>query len=356
MALAATVLLGGGTALAAEYRGYDARGVVHGCFDVDTGALRIDEQEGRGCHGAEQPLQWARTGGKGPPGARGATGPAGARGPAGDQGPGGAPGERGLDGPEGQPGPAGAPGAQGPSGPAGPEGPPGPAGPGGPQGPAGPPGPAGQRGPSGPQGPAGPQGTPGPQGAPGPQGTPGPQGPAGPEGAPGPEGTPGPQGPAGPEGAPGPEGTPGPQGPPGPEGSPGPQGTPGPEGTPGQDAELVSYTRVEEDSGGPGLTVTCPPGSQVVSGGAEVTGETSASTLTSLVESYPPDDASWRTVMSGTGVYRFYAVCVQATFTPPVMPTPSETPTATSTAGPDDGGVFSTVTAPFRWFASLVRG
>lgn len=137
-------------ASAGEYRGYDDAGVVHACFHVDTGAVRIDDLEGRGCNGAEQPIVWARTGAPGAagqPGAAGATGPRGDTGPAGPEGargPTGAPGQPGDTGPQGPPGPRGLPGQRGPTGPAGPDGPPGPAGAPGAAGPPGPQGPPGQ--------------------------------------------------------------------------------------------------------------------------------------------------------------------------------------------------------------------
>ena len=147
VAAAGLLLLVPATAAAgAEYRGYDDQGVVHACFHVDTGVVRIDDLEGRGCNGAEQPVVWAREGARGAtgqPGATGAQGDAGAAGAQGERGPTGPQGETGETGPQGEEGPRGARGPEGPAGPAGQDGPPGPAGSSGGSGPAGPPGPPG---------------------------------------------------------------------------------------------------------------------------------------------------------------------------------------------------------------------
>ena len=53
-------------------------GVISGCRDVKTGALRvIDAEAGETCGGKETALNWNRTGPQGPPGETGPAGPAG---------------------------------------------------------------------------------------------------------------------------------------------------------------------------------------------------------------------------------------------------------------------------------------
>lgn len=113
-----------------------------------------------------------------------------------------------------------------------------------------PPGPSGATGAMGPAGPAGVAGSPGTAGVPGPAG---PSGPAGPAGAPGMPGTPGARGPTGPAGA-----------------------------TP----QIVSITqdfgRVQSGALIQ-VVVTCPPGTQVVGGGA-------------VAEIQPPDEDDTRRI------------------------------------------------------------
>lgn len=118
----------------------DRNGVIHACYDKQSGQLRIYDSETnmpKGCGAKEVAITWNRAG---PQGAVGPAGPQGSAGPAGPQGP---QGERGLQGPQGPAGPQGEQGAQGEQGPTGPRGESGPAGPQGLQGEEGPPGPAG---------------------------------------------------------------------------------------------------------------------------------------------------------------------------------------------------------------------
>ena len=121
----------------------DRNGVIHACYDKQSGQMRIFDSEmatPKSCGAKETAISWNRTGPQGPigpAGASGATGPTGPQGAAGTAGP---------------QGPAGAPGAIGP------------------QGPRGDTGSTGATGPVGPQGPTGPRGLQGEEGAPGPAG------------------------------------------------------------------------------------------------------------------------------------------------------------------------------------------
>ena len=129
-------------------------GVIRGCYDKESGRLRVVDVDRR-CQGDERSITWNDRGRRGNEGPRGGTGPAG---PKGERGPAGPKGETGPAGPAGTPGlagPAGPDGQPGPQGLMGPDGPPGPEGPAGPRGPAGPAGPEGPRGPEGDRGPAG---------------------------------------------------------------------------------------------------------------------------------------------------------------------------------------------------------
>ena len=74
-------------------------GVVHACYDRDSGRVRIVDKTG--CADHERKITWNA---RGPEGPRGEAGPAGPRG------------ERGLAGPAGAAGPAGPQGARGPAG------------------------------------------------------------------------------------------------------------------------------------------------------------------------------------------------------------------------------------------------
>jgi hypothetical protein len=84
----------------------DANGVIHGCYQKNSGKLRvIDSEMMEECHPqAERPLQWNQTGPEGPEGPVGPGGPAGSQGVPGPAGP------TGLQGPAGPQGPAGTPG------------------------------------------------------------------------------------------------------------------------------------------------------------------------------------------------------------------------------------------------------
>ena len=64
----------------------DSEGVIHGCYQKETGLLRVIEGDDA-CGVAELDLKWNQTG---PAGAIGPTGPAGATGPTGPTGPTGA--------------------------------------------------------------------------------------------------------------------------------------------------------------------------------------------------------------------------------------------------------------------------
>lgn len=118
----------------------DSSGVIHGCYDKSSGALRVIDSSVTTCGTNETALTWNQ---QGPQGPAGPTGPRGATGPAGPAGPTGA---TGSTGPAGPPGPMGTTGPAGPAGPAGPMGATGATGSAGPAGPQGPPGPGGSGG------------------------------------------------------------------------------------------------------------------------------------------------------------------------------------------------------------------
>lgn len=109
--VASALAIGGGVSAYASIP--DSGGVIHGCYQTGTGALRVvDSNVGQTCKANEQGLNWNQTGPQGPQGPQGL---------------------QGVQGPEGQQGPAGLAGPQGPQGPAGPIGPVGPMGPSGTQ-------------------------------------------------------------------------------------------------------------------------------------------------------------------------------------------------------------------------------
>ena len=92
----ALVAAGAGSAGAAQriFTGTDARGVVHACFSIRTGVLRV-VHSARDCGRRERAMTWRQKGQAGPagrdgkdgvPGATGARGPAGPVGPAGPAG------------------------------------------------------------------------------------------------------------------------------------------------------------------------------------------------------------------------------------------------------------------------------
>lgn len=122
-------------------------GVVHACYDKDSGRVRIVDN--KGCERDERKITWHQEGPRGPQGERGPAGADGKMGPAGPVGPPGPAGERGPIGEDGPMGPQGLVGPDGPAGPAGPAGATGPRGPAGLTGPEGPAGPPGPRGPAG---------------------------------------------------------------------------------------------------------------------------------------------------------------------------------------------------------------
>lgn len=117
-AIAVTGSLGWGIAEAAGVIP-DANGVIHACYDVTNGAVRI-VPDAASCKTNETPIQWNQTGTQGPKGDTGATGAAGPQGLTGATGP------QGTTGPQGATGPQGETGAQGPKGDTGPQGPAGP--------------------------------------------------------------------------------------------------------------------------------------------------------------------------------------------------------------------------------------
>jgi hypothetical protein len=106
----------------------DSTGIIHGCSDTYSGALRVIDAPTQQCAPGEVAIFWNQTGANGPQGIPGATGPAGAagargaqgsvgsQGPAGDKGAAGAAGPLGAAGAQGAPGPQGLPGAQGAAG------------------------------------------------------------------------------------------------------------------------------------------------------------------------------------------------------------------------------------------------
>ena len=60
-----------------------SNGVISGCYDNKTGAVRIIDAAKTECKGSEKLITWNQKGLKGDTGATGATGPAGPAGPAG---------------------------------------------------------------------------------------------------------------------------------------------------------------------------------------------------------------------------------------------------------------------------------
>ena len=87
LAAVVVVLVGGGVAVAAIP---GADGVITGCFDKRTGALRIIDAAKQTCRQSETRLTWNQRGARGPAGATGLTGATGLPGPAGPAGPAGA--------------------------------------------------------------------------------------------------------------------------------------------------------------------------------------------------------------------------------------------------------------------------
>ena len=135
-----------------------------------------------------------------------------------------------------------------------------------------------QRGPVGPQGETG---VTGPQGAAGPRGTEGPQGETGSQGA---------RGPAGPAGPTGPTGPTGPVGPQGPQGDPGPSGSQLVTGTPVTSAPATPRQTLTT------ATATCPAGTVLLGGGAQITTTATQKDRAELVSSYPSATDTWTAI------------------------------------------------------------
>lgn len=110
---AALVIVGAGTATAVGIP--DADGVIHGCYNNSTGAVRIVTSEsqcvttGRAAR-LETPISWNQRGPQGPQGFPGEQGEPGPEGPPGAAGEDGEPGPPGLQGEPGPVGPQGEPG------------------------------------------------------------------------------------------------------------------------------------------------------------------------------------------------------------------------------------------------------
>jgi hypothetical protein len=116
--LVAVGVLGAGWAYAAIP---DSSGVIHGCYDKKSGALRIVDSASQ-CLKNETAIQWpsqSAQGPTGPTGATGASGPSGPQGQTGATGPTGPSGVSGINGTNGGTGPSGPTGATGPTGPSG---------------------------------------------------------------------------------------------------------------------------------------------------------------------------------------------------------------------------------------------
>jgi hypothetical protein len=80
--MAVGVLLAGGVIAYASIP--DSGGVIHGCYQMNVGNLRVIDNATQTCRPSEVPLNWSQTG---PPGPQGAQGSQGAQGPQGPQGP-----------------------------------------------------------------------------------------------------------------------------------------------------------------------------------------------------------------------------------------------------------------------------
>jgi hypothetical protein len=182
----------------------------------------------------------------------------------------------------------------------------------------------------------GPQGAAGPGGPPGPAGSAGPAGPIGPAGA---DGAVGPPGPAGPSGPPGATGGPGPSGPVGPAGPAGPAGPTGPAGPAGGGVSFTTVT-VGPQAISPmvPLQASCPSGSTVVGGGAQLSGPSGAPPPADshLVGDGPFTSGStsgWQAEYGGSGAtLQVWVVCATASSSgggPTPTPTPATPPAVT---------------------------
>lgn len=114
-AVIATALAGGIAWATTQVSG----NVIHGCYDKNSGVLRVVSVEGA-CRPSELAIAWNQTGPQGLQGPKGDKGDTGATGPRGPEGPQGLQGQKGDT---GDPGPRGPQGDRGPEGPEGPEGP-----------------------------------------------------------------------------------------------------------------------------------------------------------------------------------------------------------------------------------------
>jgi len=114
------LLVVGGAAVGIAYATIPSGGLINGCYQKSSGALRVIGTNptvgGGACSPGEQALSWSQGGPTGPTGATGATG---ATGTTGATGPTGATGETGATGATGETGPTGATGPQGVAGPGG---------------------------------------------------------------------------------------------------------------------------------------------------------------------------------------------------------------------------------------------
>jgi hypothetical protein len=110
--LAATLALAGGAALATgAIPGSD--GVIHGCYNVTNGQLRVVDPATANCKDQETAIQWSQTGPQGPQGIPGPQGEQGVKGDTGAQGPAGQDGANGLNGTDGKDGANGTNGIDG---------------------------------------------------------------------------------------------------------------------------------------------------------------------------------------------------------------------------------------------------
>jgi hypothetical protein len=101
VAVGAVALGGAGTALATGGVGIPgADGVIHGCYQVENGMLRV-VADTTACRDAELALDWNERGPQGEPGPQGEQGPQGEPGPVGPKG------DKGDKGDAGEPGPPG---------------------------------------------------------------------------------------------------------------------------------------------------------------------------------------------------------------------------------------------------------
>jgi len=82
-ALAALAVAGG----AAYVTIPDGGGVINGCYNRQSGALRVIDTASAGCRAAEIAISWSQSGPQGLTGPQGPTGPQGVKGPQGDVGP-----------------------------------------------------------------------------------------------------------------------------------------------------------------------------------------------------------------------------------------------------------------------------